>query len=78
MTTKNEKELEYVFNEGAALSSQDQHDWVKKYAQTEAGSLKHSIAAEHLMEMGIIPEQGKRITTDKDYDKFWTLFKKNQ
>lgn len=60
---------------GVALISQDRLNWLEKYAQTEPGSLKYSIAAEHLMEMGIIPEQGKRITTDEDYDEFWEQFK---
>ena len=36
---------------------------------------KHSIAAEHLIELGIIPEQGKKISTDEEYDKFWEQFK---
>ncbi|QQP29517.1 PHD family toxin-antitoxin system [Lactobacillus ultunensis] len=60
---------------GVALISQDRLDWLEKYAQSEPGTLKHSIAAEHLMEMGIIPEQGQRISTDEDYDKFWEQFK---
>lgn len=60
---------------GVALISQDRLDWLERYAQTEPGTLKHSIAAEHLMDMGIIPKQGQRITTDEDYDKFWEQFK---
>lgn len=60
---------------GVALISQDRLDWLEKFAQSEEGSLKHSIAAEHLMEMGVIPEQGKRITTDQEYEKFWEQFK---
>lgn len=56
---------------GVALISQDRLDWLEKYAKTEQGTLKHSVAAEHLMELGIISEQGKRISNDKEYDKFW-------
>lgn len=36
---------------GGALISQDRLDWLEKYAQTEPGTLKHSIAAEHLMDL---------------------------
>lgn len=36
---------------GVALISQDRLDWLEKYAQTEPGTLKHSIAAEHLMDL---------------------------
>ncbi len=54
-----------------ALISQDRLDWLERYAKTEPGTLKHSIAAEHLMDMGIIPQQGKRILNDEDYDNFW-------
>ena len=60
---------------GVALISQDRLDWLEKYAKTEPGTRKHSIAAEHLIELGIIPEQGKKISTDEEYDKFWEQFK---
>lgn len=60
---------------GVALISQDRLDWLEKYAKTTPGTLKHSIAAEHLMDMGIIPEQGERISTDSEYNKFWEQFK---
>ena len=36
---------------GVALISQDRLDWLEKSAQTEPGTLKHSIAAEHLMDL---------------------------
>lgn len=75
----NEQETIYIprpQQKGVALISQDRLDWLERYAQTAPGTLEHSIAAEHLMEMRIIPQQGKRISTDKDYDQFWEQFKK--
>ncbi|MCT7678657.1 PHD family toxin-antitoxin system [Lactobacillus iners] len=58
-----------------ALISQDRIDWLEKYAQSEPGTLKHSIAGEHLTEMDIILEQCQRISTNEDYNKFWKQFK---
>ncbi|MCT7709975.1 MAG: PHD family toxin-antitoxin system, partial [Lactobacillus iners] len=48
-----------------ALISQDRIDWLEKYAQSEPGTLKHSIAGEHLTEMDIILEQCQRISTNE-------------
>lgn len=75
-----EQEIIYIRRpqqKGVALISQDRLvDWLERYAKSEPGTLKHSIAAEHLMDMGIIPQQGRQISTDKDYDEFWDQFNK--
>ncbi len=74
-----EQEIIYIRRpqqKGVTLISQDRLDWLERYAKSEPGTLKHSIAAEHLMDMSIIPQQGRRISTDKDYNEFWDQFNK--
>ena len=50
-------------------------DSEKNVAIYEKFKIEPDLLYSHLMELGIIPEQGKKISTDEEYDKFWEQFK---